>query len=124
MTIACACISRASSTIRRPAWPGADLLVVAGDPAAALEPRLLDDRLGGELLLGHLGRDRRRAGTVIVTSTWMPRRRRAATLTAVASAPSEYCLTSNATSTDSYSASCSTTGFGIATFVVVVRSRP
>src|SRR4051794_24972563 len=35
------------------------LLVVAAHPPAALQPRLLDDRLRGELLLGHVGRDRR-----------------------------------------------------------------
>src|SRR3954471_16867502 len=39
---------------------GADLLVVAAHAAPALEAGLLDDRLGRELLLGHLGGDRRR----------------------------------------------------------------
>ena len=61
---------------------------------------------------------------MIVTSTWMPRRRRAATLIAVAIAAREYSVPSRATSTDWYSASWSTTGLGTATFVVVVRSRP
>ena len=60
----------------------------------------------------------------MVTSTWMPRRRRAATLIAVAIAPSGYVLPSMATRIDSYSASWSTTGAGIATLTVEVRSSP
>src|SRR3954452_14842095 len=40
-----------------PRLAGPDLLVVAAHPPAALQPRLLDDCLGGELLLGHVGRD-------------------------------------------------------------------
>src|SRR4051794_5400222 len=43
-----------------PRLAGADLLVVTAHPPAALQPRLLDDRLRRELLLGHLGVDRRR----------------------------------------------------------------
>src|SRR5919108_648191 len=39
--------------------PRRDLLVVAAHTPTALDARLLDDRLRRELLLGHLGRDRR-----------------------------------------------------------------
>ena len=54
----------------------------------------------------------------------MPRRRRAASRAAVATVERLKFPTSNATSTDWYSASCSTTGRGTTTFVVVVRSSP
>ena len=63
-------------------------------------------------------------GTVIVTSTWMPRRRRAARRTAVATASVEKLWSSKATSTDWYSTSCSTTGLGITTLCVSVSERP
>ena len=63
-------------------------------------------------------------GTVIVTSTWMPRRRRAASRAAVATASWEKSPSSKATSTDSYSTSCSTTGLGITTLWVSVSESP
>ena len=64
------------------------------------------------------------AGTGIVTSTWMPRLRRAAMRAAVAITSGTYPRSSKATSTDSYSASVSVAGRGITTLAVVVRSRP
>ena len=62
----------------------ADLLPVAGDAPSAAHARRVDGRLGVGLLLGHDRVDRQFGGTAIVTSTWMPRRRWAASLAAVA----------------------------------------
>ena len=62
-------------------------------------------------------------GTVRITSTWMPWRRRAARRVAVASASAEKPVSCSTTSTDSYSTSRSTTDLGIDTLTVVVRSR-
>ena len=105
--------------------PGAHLLPVPGDAPAALQLGLLDDRVGGRLGLGHRRVDlRARSGTMIVTSTWMPRRLRAASLIAVAIRCSSCQPSPTWTSTESYSASWSTTGWAIATLCVEVRSRP
>ena len=76
----------ASRTIRRPASPGAHLLEVPGHapPAAhraeSIAACAFASASGIDASIGAL------AGTVIVTSTWMPRRRRAASFTAVETA--------------------------------------
>ena len=113
MTMAAAWISSASLTIRRPAPPARTFSTW---PVTRRPPRTrawstaswaLDSASGMEASIGAL------AGTVTVTSTWMPRRRRAARRTAMAMASPEYWPSSKATRIDSYSTSCSTIGSGI-----------
>ena len=103
---------RASRTIRRPAPPARTRSTW---PVTRRPPRTrawstascaLASASGMAASMGAL------AGTVTVTSTWMPRRRRAARRTAMATASPEYWPSSKATSTDSYSTSCSTIGSG------------
>ena len=89
ITTARARISLASSTIRRPAWPGRTF---SQWPVTRRPPRTRAESIieaafascsGMAASIGEFG------GTVIVTSTWMPRRRRAASRTAVATASGE-----------------------------------
>ncbi len=61
---------------------------------------------------------------MIVTSTWMPRRRIAASRAAVETASDEKLPSSNATRIDSYSTSCSTTGLGVTILCVSVSDSP
>ena len=85
ITIAAARMSVASSMIRRPAWPGAHALDVAGHARAGLHARLLDQRLARRPPASGIGASIGSAlGTVTIASTWIPRRRRAASLAAVA----------------------------------------
>src|SRR6185503_17599061 len=89
MTIARARMSLASSTTRLPAWPG---LTFSQCPVTRRPPRTRAESItdaafascsGMEALIGAFG------GTVIVTSTCTPRRRRAAMRTAVRTALAE-----------------------------------
>ena len=89
ITIARASISRASSTIRRPACPGRTFsqCPVTRRPPRTRAESIIDWALascsGSTASIGELG------GTVIVTSTWMPRRRWAARRAAIATASLE-----------------------------------
>ena len=89
ITMARARISRASSTIRRPASPGRTF---SQCPVTLRPPRTLAASIAacasasGSGISASIGEF---AGTVIVTSMWIPRRRRAASLTAVETASGE-----------------------------------
>ena len=86
MTIARARISLASSTISRPAWPARTFStwpVTRRPPmsfACSMIASASRSRSGIRASIGD------EDGTTIDTITWMPRRRRAASLTAVATA--------------------------------------
>ena len=124
ITSARAWISRASSTIRRPAWFGRTFSqwpVTRRPPRTRAESMSDAARASCSGIEASIGEP---LGTVIVTSTWIPRRRRAASRAAVATASWEKSPSSKATSTDSYSTSCSTTGLGITTLWVSVSESP
>ena len=90
ITIAAAWISFASSTIRRPASPA---LTFSKCPLTRRRPRLRAASIAAWALASASGMTASIgafAGTVMVTSTWMPRLRRAASLTAVDTASGEY----------------------------------
>ncbi len=67
-----------------PGLAGAHPLDVPGHARAGLHARLLDQRLGGRLASGIGASIASALGTVTSASTWIPRRRRAASLAAVA----------------------------------------
>ena len=85
ITIAAARMSTASSTIRRPAWPARTRSTCpeTRPPPATFASSMIDCALSSCSGIG--ASISIEFGTVIVTSTWMPRRLRAASLRAVPS---------------------------------------
>ena len=89
ITIARARIARASSTMRRPASPG---LTFSQWPVTRLPPITRAESIVDEAIASSSGIAAPMGavvGTVISTTTWIPRRRLAASLTAVDTASGE-----------------------------------
>ena len=84
ITIAAARMSIASSMIRRPAWPARTFSQWPDTrpPPCSFACSMIESALASASGIG--ASICREFGTVIVTSTWMPRRLRAASLIAVA----------------------------------------